>query len=241
MSTDIVPFGDDSPFALLRIDPDDARELLADALSGQSLSIGDLDRVKVPSGGGTTWEVPTVDGEKSMKVIEGVILHRQRRRAYWPFAMEERPDDHDGTPDCQSNDGEYGEGDPGGACNACPYNEFGSDIKGGPGKACKETLQLFVLAPDDLLPIVVTVPPASLANVKAYFIRLLRAQSGPSDVVTKIGLEKVTSGKTPFARVVLERSATLAPEAKARIREYTASIRPAMEAAARKIDQEDAN
>lgn len=227
--TDLVPFGEESPFALLRMDPQEARELLADALGGDSLSIADLDRIKVPSGGGTSWEVPTLDGDTAKKVIEGVVIHRATRRAYWPYSMEDRPDDSDGTPDCQSNDGVQGFGDPGGPCNECPMNEFGSDIKGGPGKACKETRQLFVLTPDDLLPLVVTVPPASLANVKTYFLRLMRGQVAATDVVTQIGLEKVTSGKTPFSRVTLKRGATLDPDARARVREYAAMMMPAIE------------
>jgi hypothetical protein len=230
---DLVPYGEESPFALLRMNPVEAKDLLSDALGGAALSIADLDRIKVPSGGGTSWEVPSLDGETATKTIEGVIIHRATRRAYWPFAMEDRPDDHDGTPDCQSNDGEFGIGEPGGACGRCPLNEFGSDLKGGPGKACKETRQLFVLTKDDLLPLVVVIPPASLANFKSYSLRLLRGQVGPSDVVTNISLEKVTGGKTPYSRVTFKTSAKLDDLARERVREYSAIMTPAFEQAAR--------
>lgn len=230
MGTELIPAGADSPFALLRIPQADATELITDALGGEALGIGDLDRIKVPSGGGGAWEIPTLEGEVTQKTIEGVIVHRASRRAYWPYTVEDRPDDSDGRPDCQSNDGLIGVGDPGGECAGCPFNEFGSDIKGGAGKACKETRQLFVLTKDDLLPIVLTVPPTSLANVKAYFLRLLRAQVSPSDVVTSIGLEKTDNGKFKFSKVTLTAGERLSPDARARIRAYAATLMPAMEA-----------
>lgn len=233
MAEDLVPIGDDSPFALLRMEPNEAHELLRDALGGESLGFKDLDRIKVPSGGGQSWEIPSLDGVTAATRIDGVIIHRATRRAYWPWTLEDRPDDDDGRPVCQSNDGIVGVGDPGGPCVECPFNEFGSDIKGGPGKACKETRQLFVLTKDDLLPLVVTIPPASLANVKAYFLRLLRAQINPMDVVTGIGLEKAKNGRgTAFSKVTLTRSGTLAPEARTTLREYATAMAPAFEQAA---------
>lgn len=238
MGTDLVPLGDDSPFALLRMDATEATDLVRDALGGEALSIGDLDRVKVPSGGGTSWEVPTLAGDIAQKEIEGVIINIASRRAYWPYPMEDRPDDDDGRPACQSNDGTIGIGDPGGDCNLCPFNEFGSDIKGGPGKACKETRQLFVLTKNDILPLVITIPPGSLANVKAYRLRLLRAQLSTSDVVSKIGLEKLKNqGGIVFSRVTLAAGEALSPDARQRVREYTAAMAPAMEHVA--VEQSD--
>jgi hypothetical protein len=237
-STDLVPVGDDSPFALLRMDDGDARDLLADALGGDSLAFKDLDRIKVPSGGGTNWEVPTLAGDVAMKEIEGVIIERASRRAYWPYTVEDRPDDADGKPDCQSYDGKIGVGDPGGDCSLCPFNEFGSDIKGGPGKACKETRQLFILTKDDLLPLVLTIPPASLANVKAYFLRLLRAQRTVDSVVTKVSLEKVKNSRnTAFSKVTLTAGEFLTDDARARVKAYSAILAPMMERVA--VEQQE--
>lgn len=241
MSQELVPVGDTSPFALLRMSGSDAAELVRDALGGEKLSAGDLDRVKVPAGGAVSWEVPTLDGEISMKVLEGVVVHRANRRAYWPYSMEDRPDDDDGRPVCQSFDGEVGLGDPGGNCAECPFNEFGSDIKGGPGKACKETRQLFLLTKDDLLPIAVTIPPASLANVKAYFLRLLRAQLSPSDVVTRLTIAKEKNSRgTAYGRVELTAGERLDADAKVRMRQYATMIAPAVQAATeREVDRSD--
>lgn len=212
------------------MDPTEATELLRDALGGETLAFKDLDRIKVPSGGGTTWEVPTLEGEQAMKELRGVIIQRATRRAYWPYSMEERPDDDDGRPSCASIDGEIGVGEPGGECGLCPYNEFSSDLKGGPGKACKETRQLFLLTENDLLPIAVTIPPGSLANAKAYFLRLLRNQLRPEEVVTRLMLEKAESqGKIKFGRVTFAMESRLSPDAKQRIHEFAAIMAPAME------------
>jgi hypothetical protein len=235
MASDLVPIqsGEDSPYALLRMEASDAKELLREALGGESLAFKDLDRIKVPGSGGTTWEVPSLEGDVALKELTGVIIHRATRRSYWPYSLEDRPEGDDGRPSCASIDGEIGLGDPGGSCAECPYNEFGSDIKGGPGKACKETRQLFLLTENDLLPLAVTIPPSSLANAKAYFLRLLRNQLSPQDVVTTISLtkEKNAAG-IGYARVEFARSGVLSPEAKQRVREYAAAMAPAMEAAA---------
>lgn len=235
MASDLVPIepGDDSPYALLRMEPEDARDLLREALGGDSLAFKDLDRIKVPSGGGVTWEVPSLEGEIATKELTGVVIHRATRRSYWPYSMEDRPEGDDGRPTCASVDGELGIGDPGGSCAECPYNEFGSDIKGGPGKACKETRQVFLLTENDLLPLAVTIPPASLATAKAYFLRLLRNQQSPNEVVTTLTLSKQKSqGNIGYSRVEFSRSGVLSPAAKQRVREYAAIVAPAMEAAA---------
>lgn len=230
MSTELVPVGEESPFAVLRMAPDEAQELLQDALGGDTLSFSDLDRIKVPSGGGQSWEIPSLTGDVSARVLEGVIVHKEDRRAYWPYTVEDRPDDSDGRPDCQSTDLIMGIGSPGGECSSCPFNEFNSDIKGGPGKACKETRQLFVLTKNDLLPIVLTVPPTSLRNVREYFVRLLRAQVSPLSVVTSIGLEKADNGKFKFSKVTLTAGERLTPDATGRLRAYAEAMMPAMKA-----------
>lgn len=228
-SSELVPAGENSPIAVLRMDANELQELIRENVGAEGITPRDLDRVKVPSGGGTTWEVPTIEGDKALKSIQGVIVHRATRRAYWP-------NKYDGSgeqPDCYSDDGVSGQGDPGGACAECPFNEFES-AEDGISKACKEMRQLFVLTPDDLIPIVVTVPPGSLANVKAYFLRLMRSGIKATDVITNIALEKATSkGGIAFARVTLTAGDRLDSEAAARLRQYAAALEPAFQAAAR--------
>lgn len=222
-STELVKAGEASEFAVLRMEPNELVELIQENLGGDTITARDLDRVKVPSGGGQVWEVPSIDGTDAVKSIEGVIVHRTTRRAYWPNKYEGGGE----QPDCASDDGVQGIGDPGGPCGECPFNEFGSG-RDGIGKACKEVRQLFVVTEDSLIPIVINVPPASLANVKAYFLRLMRVQLRPTDVVTHIGLEKAQS-KTDitFSRVTLTAGPRLEPEAAARLKQYADILQPA--------------
>lgn len=240
-SKELVKFGEESSFAVLRMDPTELTELIEDNIGGgESITARDLDRVKVPAGGGTTWEVPSIEGEISTKEIKGVIVHRATRRAYWPSK-----DLSDDPPDCASDDGITGVGDPGGPCGECPFNEFQSAADG-ISKACKETRQLFILLEDSLIPIVVTVPPGSLANVKAYFLRLLRGQLKSTDVVTSLKLEKAKSrGNIDYARVVLTAENRLEPDAAVAVRQYAKALEPAFQQAARiernEVESDDDN
>lgn len=235
MSTDLIVPGPASPYALLRMDGNKAVSIIKDALGGDTLSIRDLDRIKVPSGGGTVWEVPSLDGDRAEKELNGVIIHKAPRRVYWdkPYGAED--DDGDGKPACQSQDGEYGVGTPGGACSACPLNEW-ETAENGKGKACRETRQLFILTEGELLPISVTVPPASLGAFREYTLRLLKSQLSTSDVVTKLTLSKETAkdnDKIKFSKILFARSANLDPDAIARIKAYEQALMPAITAASR--------
>ncbi len=137
-------------------------------LGDSPLSPADLDRVKVPSGGTTTWVIPSVEGEVEAKELVGTIVAWKEGRVFWadPYSGEGQ------SPDCYSNDLVRGSGKPGGSCQACPFNQWKSDPKGGPGKACKEVRSLFIVREGDVLPIVLTVPPSSLKNLRQYFTRL---------------------------------------------------------------------
>ena len=231
---DLIVAGDTSPYAVLRMEQKDITDLLHENLGGATLTERDLDRVKVPAGGGLSWEVPTAEGISTLKEIEGVIVHRGTRRAYWPDAFDGSGE----TPDCFSDDGEVGIGSPGGACESCVMNEWPDE---GGGKPCKELRMLFVLTPDSLVPLVVAVPPASLANVRAYFLRLLRVQLSPLDVSTRIGLEKATSKSgIGYSRVTLTLGERLDPDAKARLKAYAAELEPAFKAAARTVARDEA-
>jgi hypothetical protein len=61
-------------------------------------------------------------------------------------------------------------GKPGGDCHKCPLAQFGSavDQKGQPGKgqACKSMRMLLFLRQDDMIPMIVNLPPTSLQNAK---------------------------------------------------------------------------
>lgn len=165
------------------------QEVLQTNLGGQGLSPFEMDRVKIPSGGGTAWQVPTLQGTKNVDALEGIILHFRDMRSYWPssFTGGNTP------PECTSLDGDIGIGDPGGECHKCPFALFGSADKGG-GQACKQIRMLFILRPDDLIPLVLPLPPTSHKNCKQYLYRLASKVVQYQEVVTQFTL---TTTKNP--------------------------------------------
>jgi hypothetical protein len=186
-------------YAILAADPKQVVEVIQENLGGQQLRATDLDQVKVPSGGGTTWTLPGLEGEVETKSIQGVIVFHKMPRAYWPS-------DYDGSknpPDCYSDDSFTGIGTPGGDCTVCPYAAFGSSSKeGSKAQACKQMRQIFVLPEGSLLPIVVTAPPTSLINFKQYFMRLAGQGVVYYGAITELKLRKVKGDGVPDYSVI---------------------------------------
>ena len=207
---------------------DEAREAVQENLRGQTITAYDLDAVRMPAGGGTAWEVPTLDGsEESVKELAGVIVHFQDQRKYWEKDMEESGGSS--PPDCYSDDGVTGRGSPGGKCNVCPLSEFKS-AKDGRGQACRQVRVVYLARPGDLLPLVLNVPPTSLKNIKQYFLRLASRGIKFFEVETVIGLEKVKgdSGIT-YSRATFKGPRRLSKEDLASVRTYIDGIRPALD------------
>lgn len=99
------------------------------------------------------------------------------------------------------------------ACIHCPYNDFGSKDGETNAKACKESVLLFLLRPDNIIPLLVRVPVTSKSRFLKYATRLLSTLTPISSVVTKITLEKATSksGK-PYALFQFEAVNALSEE-----------------------------
>ena len=162
--------------------PEEVHEILRANLGGQELSPFDLPKVKIPGAGGTTWEVPSVDGDRAEKELEGIVIHFKLIRSYWPGEFKGSE-----PPQCSSTDSRIGVGDPGGVCEICPFSQFGSD-KTGRGQACKQMEQWFVLPENTLLPLVVTLPPMSLSPARKYRLNLTNAMLQLNQVVTRLTL-----------------------------------------------------
>lgn len=192
----------------------DAVEALRENLGGERLSEFDLDQVKVPSGGGTVWEIPGIAGSDAAKDITGVIVHMGRRRAYWS-----NPEPSGEQPDCSSLDGVTGRGDPGGACESCPMNEWGSSTKDGSrGKACTERLLLFIVRKDDPLPLVLSCPPSSLGAMKKYRTRLRVPYWKAITSLTLV--RKQNDGGQPYSEIVPTLAGVLDDDAAAKVKQY---------------------
>jgi len=182
------------------------RETLA---PGESFDMTDLQRVKVPSGGGKNWELP--DGSAAPK-ISGVIVVRQPVRAFWKERFSETGG---GTPpDCTSDDLTTGIGDNGQeqgthSCLTCPMAQFGSAVndKGEPGlgQACQQITRLFMLREGQMLPLLVSVPPSSAKACKQFAIHTASAGLPLWSVETELGLNQVKSqGGITYSKVTFK-------------------------------------
>lgn len=185
-------------YAVASFETSDLLEVIRENLGGRRLGPNDLDRVTMPAQGMTLWTVPTLGGEQHVETISGVLVFKRTQRAYWPQALgSERV-----PPDCYSDDGEVGSKY--GACAPCQFNEFGSAKDGtARGKACKESLLLFMLRPDHILPMVVALPPTSIAPLVQTMIRLASTGRVYYSAMWHLSLEKtVNADKTAYSVVV---------------------------------------
>ena len=165
-----------------------ALEIINENLKNQPLSFALFDIIKSPSGGATVFAVPGLAGEEPEKELIGIILDYTTPRAYW-----DTPDPVEGTPpNCWSKDSVIS--DEGQPCAHCQFNDFGSKNGGETNaKACKESVAIFLLRPDNIIPLIVRVPVTSKMRFFKYTTRLVSSLTPISGVVTKISLEKATS------------------------------------------------
>ena len=192
-----------------------ALDIIRANLKSQPLSLDLFDIVKSPSGGSTVFEVPGLAGNEAEKELVGIILDYTTPRAYW-----DTPDPVEGTPPvCMSQNSIISHD--GKSCALCPYNDFGSKDGESNAKACKESVLLFLLRPNSIIPLLVRVPVTSKPRFLKYSTRLLSTLTPISSVVTKITLEKATSkqGK-PYALFNFQTVSKLSPEEAARARTF---------------------
>ncbi len=190
-------------------------EIIRENLKNQPLSLSLFDIVKSPSGGSTVFSVPTISGEEAERSLTGIILDYSMPRAYW-----ETPEPVEGTPPvCFSADSITSHD--GKACAACPFNDYGSRDGESNAKACKESVVIFLLRENSIMPFVVCVPASSKRNFQRYLTRLIGQMIPVSGVITRITLEKKTS-KTgqPYAAFNFEATEELSPEEAASARAF---------------------
>lgn len=236
---EIVPFG---TFAIAQFDSASLSEALTANLGGGDFNLDrDLDRVKVPGSGGTTWTVPNADGgEDDMTAVSGIIVAWKNVRAYYATSFDDAPNS---PPTCSSDDAVTGHGfpfhkgadEPDGEpitlkCAACPNAQWGSSDKGN-GQACGQNRLLFMLTPGDMLPIIVKLPPTSLKAASSYFLGLTRKGKPFYAVQTSITLEKTKNdANVPYSEARFHRVGDdLSPEEVTMVKTYRAAITPAVE------------
>lgn len=189
--------------------------IIRENLKNQPLSFQLFDVVKSPSGGSTVFSVPGLSGDEAEKELTGIILDYTTPRAYW-----DTPDPVEGTPPVCISENSIISQD-GKACAHCPYNDFGSKDGETNAKACKESVLLFLLRPNNILPLLVRIPVTSKSRFLKYMARLVGTMTPLSGVVTRITLEKATSktGK-PYALYHFDAVSMLTPEEAAQAKAY---------------------
>lgn len=233
---ELVPVGDQYPIVS---DPSTIASVLAENVSG-GLTVFDLDRIKVPSGGGLAWEIPTLEGKPEIaQSVEGIIVSWREPRAYWKESFASGGGGN--PPDCASNDGSFGVGDPGIQCAVCPNAQFGTAVndKGerGRGQACKQMRLLFVVRPGELLPVAMFLPPTSLGPIRQYFLRLSSKSKPYYSVVTAFELQKKkNAGGIEYASVVPRVVRELGAEEVVAVKEYSSAITDALNAVQLRAD-----
>lgn len=165
----------------------DALDIIRTNLKSQQLTLDLFDIVKSPAGGSTVFAVPGLSGEEPEKELEGIILDFTTPRAYWNTT-----DPVEGTPPTCMSQNSIISAD-GKACATCPYNDFGSRDGGSNAKACKESVLLFLLRPNSIIPLLVRVPVSSKGRFLKYSTRLLSTLTPINGVVTSITLQKAVS------------------------------------------------
>lgn len=181
----------------------DARRaaLMEEIFEEDGPQLTDLVRVKFPSGGSTSWIVNKGGEDKLFKELTGVLVLQAPQRVFWTD-----PDPKGVPPECMSIDGKtplpgglysptgpLAAKNPGGTCKNCPMAQWGSDLKGRAGQACKERKLLFLMTEGSLLPTLVTVPPASLKIIRSFVIGLASEGVGYWGAEISLGLKEATS------------------------------------------------
>ena len=194
---------------------------LAEAMNDECAGLEfTLDRVKIPSGGMTAFEVPSGDGESSelVKEIDAVILLSHPANAYYRDVYKGGSN----PPDCGSFDGMTGSS--GQLCKTCPYNQYGSGE--GKAKACKNRRMLYLLRENELFPMTLNLPTGSLRGFTKYVQSLLTVHKRPHQVVTRISLRKASSSSNiEFSQAVFKCVRALTPEEQTGIDSMVAQVR----------------
>lgn len=202
--------------------PTENNEIPVDELDGFTLS---FDKVKIPAGGTTAFEVPGDDPENPdvVKELKVIIIDQYPSNAYYKNAY----DGTENAPDCSSNDGHQGINSDGEIinCDNCPNNRYGSAIDG-IGKACKNMRKVYILRSGDTFPMLLTLPATSLAPFGKYLQRIVSKGLRPCDVVTKIALKKAESkGGITYAQATFTMEEVLPAEIREKVRKYVAGMK----------------
>lgn len=210
---DVLP----GPLALSLTDEEvkEFQEAWATNIGGDEITVANLPRIKMVGGAAPLLMAPTAAGEEPVQRVEGVVVFKKDRRAYWKSKeLSNTP------PDCSSNDCKQGNGTPGGKCKECPLAVFGSDTVGA-GQACKEIRDLYMLRGEDSLPEILSLPPTSVKASKDFFVRLIGSRIPLHGALIAIEIKKAQNpqGK-PYGKAMFSLVRSLMPIEKQRAMQF---------------------
>ena len=224
-------------FQIMNMQKDEIAEILHENLGEDSLSIQDLTRIVVPGSGGKMWAVETIEGEKEMAELLGIIVFTQITRTYWEKSFDETGGGE--PPNCYSPDGVIGIGEIANTvkdhmCGNCHMAEFAKD---GSGCPCKENRQVFLVMRDEILPVVVKTPVMSLKNAKKYLTGLSSRRQKAHSVYSSLTLAPTKNKKgIKYSQIVFTKSGDV--EDPVLTAAYAKSLRPFLEKQAARMAQE---
>ena len=197
----VAPTAEVADYLLTQDDFKKTMSIIAENVGNEGINQFDLTRAENPSGKSTKWEIPSLfsDDTESVGSVEGVIIYHKNVRAYWPEGYGEGGTD----PQCNSADTVTGEGEPGGACLDCPLAKWGSGVdKDGNstrGQACTTRKHMFLIRPDERLPMMFSLPPTSLKSARMFFLELGNKDIQYWHIISRLSLEQSTKGGNPHS------------------------------------------
>lgn len=206
--------------AVLGNEPGALAELIRENI-GTDISVFDLPRIKVPTGGGTFWNYQTAEGPQSTPALEGIIACKHATKSRWDVDYDDASETT--PPDCHSADGITGIGKPGGDCATCPFNQYETATKGS-GKACKDMADLFIITRNGIVPTAIQVPRTSLKSLKQYGIQIMNAGLSIHDVLTKFTLRTEKKAGKDTAIIEFSSLGPVPDEMRAFVRAYKKDI-----------------
>jgi len=220
------------PTGYMALANSDLGGMMAEELDG--LDAG-FDKIKIPSGGMTVFEIPNEEGDAdTVKEFSAVILWHHPLRAYY----KEKYTGGNNPPDCGSIDGICGNGEPGGECKKCPLNEFDTWENG--AKACKDRRRVYVLREGEIFPLLLSLPTGSLKEFTKYLKRLLSKGRKSNSVVTRFTLQKaVNKGGVTYSQAQFAIDRPLTPEEYALIDKLSGQVKTFSRSVAIDYDRED--
>ena len=219
------------------IDQPEAKEIMLGAFDQMGLSHHQLNRIRIPAGGMTAWEVETLEGTTVEQHLDVIILAMKgNQKTWWAVPLEEAGGG--APPSCTSKDGRTGFGvntleegaEPSEhACADCAWNQFGSRRGGGNGKDCGDHALLFFFPKGSRIPSLLMVPATSLKPLQRYVLQLIDSGKRQEGCVTRLALTKASSqGGITYSQLSLSWVADLDEEATATMisvgKEFTSRI-----------------